>query len=333
MARKSPATDEWLEDAEAISDDGERVSHLVKDFTFYGHLSIYDFATQFCRDAVVLDAGSGAGYGAALVADAGARHVLGVDVGPKAVEFSRHHYRRPNLEFEVLDFDELALPPDTFDFIFTSNTLEHVADVPAFLRAAHASLKPAGAMLVAVPPITDDRLVYLNVINPYHVNIWSPRQWEFALSRFFGEVDAYLHGVSDHAARHSIGSADDHTPLSEKEFAFTRAAVDDMYTTSTLTAIVIARAPRPADALPDGSAPLGFVDDSLSRRPGQIDPELEARLEPYFDEPAGRATAPAGSPAAVRRRSGLARRAWFVWRTAGSRAFVHKTFEVLGRRW
>ena len=127
MAEGPPPNEAWLDDPDQVSDNGERVSHLVKDFAFYGHLSIYDFATQFCRDAVVLDAGTGAGYGAAHLADAGARHVTGVDLSHKAVEFSKHHYQRSNLDFEVADLERLAFPTDTFDFIYTSNTLEHVA--------------------------------------------------------------------------------------------------------------------------------------------------------------------------------------------------------------
>ena len=289
----------WLEDPDQVSDYGERVSHLVRDFTFYGHLSIYDFATQFCRDAVVLDAGSGAGYGAAHLADAGARHVYGVDLSAKAVEFSKRHYQQPKLAFEVGDLEQLAFPAGTFDFIFTSNTLEHVADVPGFLRAAHTSLKPAGAMLVAVPPITDDRLVYLNVINRYHLNIWSPRQWEFVLGQFFVEVSVYLHGVTDLAAAHASGSADANEALSEKEFTFTEGTVPDMYTTPTLTAIFVARAPRPADSLPAASSPPTFVDDSFSRATGYIDPEVERRLQPYFDAPTESPPDPADSSAGL----------------------------------
>src|SRR5258708_7543722 len=104
-----------FKDAGEISDGGERVSHLVKDPVYYGHLSIYDFATRFCRDAVVLDAGCGAGYGAARLADAGARRGYGIDVSAKAIAFSRHHFRRPNLEFAVADLGQLSSPSNPFD--------------------------------------------------------------------------------------------------------------------------------------------------------------------------------------------------------------------------
>jgi SAM-dependent methyltransferase len=236
---------------------------------------------------VVLDAGCGAGYGAARLADAGARHVYGIDASTKAIDFSRHHFWRPNLGFQVADLQQLRFPRGSIDFLYTSNTLEHVADVNAFLRDAHACLKSTGSLLVAVPPITDDRLTYLNVINPYHVNIWSPRQWRSTLDQFFGEIDVYLHGVS------------------EQDFAIVPGDVEDMYRMFTLTAIFLARSPRPTSALPPARAPLHFVDDSFTRAPGEINPELRERLMPYFKP---------------NRRSStlLARRAWTVWRTEGA---------------
>ena len=46
--------------------DGERVSPLVNDSCYQAHLSIYEFARPWCQQRVVLDAGSGTGYGAAV---------------------------------------------------------------------------------------------------------------------------------------------------------------------------------------------------------------------------------------------------------------------------
>jgi 2-polyprenyl-3-methyl-5-hydroxy-6-metoxy-1,4-benzoquinol methylase len=186
---------ELFEDAVAISDGGERVSHLQKDLIYYAHLSIYDFAAQFCRDTVVLDAGSGSGYGAAHLAEAGARRVTGIDLSSEAVAFSRHHFRRPNVDFQAGRIEDLVFAADSFDLVFTSNTLEHVRDVPRFLHVAHRALRRSGRLLVAVPPITDDRALYVNVINPHHVNLWSPRQWESVLNLFFEDIDVFLHGL------------------------------------------------------------------------------------------------------------------------------------------
>jgi SAM-dependent methyltransferase len=241
--------------------------------------------------------------------------VYGVDVSEKAIAFSRHHFHRPNLEFAVADLRHLSSPPNSFDFIYSSNTLEHVPDVPSFLRSAHRALRPTGSLLVAVPPITDDRLTYLNLVNPYHVNIWSPRQWEFTLGQFFGDVDVYLHGIG------GIGpeSREEGSPTSERDFVIARGSVAEMYEMFTLTAIFVAKSPRAVSALPSAGSPAEFVDESFTRPRGRIDPALRRRLRPYF-EPHRRS------------RRALARRAWLVWRTQGTGAVARQVSSRLARR-
>jgi hypothetical protein len=55
-----------FEQIDEIMNKGERVTHLYPNDCYYGHLSIYYFALQFCQGGTVLDAGSGAGYGSTL---------------------------------------------------------------------------------------------------------------------------------------------------------------------------------------------------------------------------------------------------------------------------
>jgi SAM-dependent methyltransferase len=309
----------WLHDPQEISDQGERVSHLVKDFGYYGHLSIYDFALSWCQQAVVLDVGSGAGYGAAYLAEHGARHVYGLEVSPKAVAFSQYHFQKPNLEFRAASLEQSPFAPGFFDLIYTSNVLEHVSAVPAFLRAAHSALKPTGTLLVAVPPITNDRLLYLNLVNPYHVNLWSPRQWEFVLKQFFDEVRVVLHGVGAIGADYAPGFEATHGPLTEKSFVFAPGTVADMYRLFTLTAIFVASAPRRVEAVPAATAPLRFVDDSFSRPPGYIDPRLKRKLRSYFTPP-------------TRSLGDLVKGAGAVWRAHGMRVLIRETLNFLRRK-
>jgi 2-polyprenyl-3-methyl-5-hydroxy-6-metoxy-1,4-benzoquinol methylase len=274
----------WLYDPLRIEEDGERVSHLHPSHFFYAHLSIYDFAVPFCEGAVVLDAGSGAGYGAAHLADAGAEYVLGIDISDRAVEFSKHHFQRDNLDFRLMSVERVAdLLPQRFDVIFSSNTLEHVPSVMGFLRGAWSLLKPGGVLLVAVPPITDDRLLYLNLINAHHVNLWSPRQWSFVLSQFFQEVSPYLHGVEGIGEDFQPEHAGTRSGLTEKDFVIEPGTVEDMYDRFTLTAIFVARGPRLQSTV-SSAAPLPqFVDDSFTREPGYIDPNLRKRLRGCFE--------------------------------------------------
>ena len=294
-AANGPANGMDFADAEEISDQGERVSHLRRDAGYWAHLSIYDYAAQLCADAIVLDAGSGAGYGSAFLAGRGARHVTGIVASPKAVAFSRHYFRQASVAFQEMSLERIeGFPAQGFDLIFSSNTLEHVPGIQAFLASAHNLLKPGGTMLAAVPPITDDRLKYLNLINPYHVNIWSPRQWAHTLGLYFEAIQPVLHGVvsagTDFKPEHFTAAS----RLTEKSFVFTPGSVEDMDHTFTLTAIFVARQPRPASQLPAADAPLQFVDESFTRPVGYIDPALRLKLKKYFDMPAPPFILPAG---------------------------------------
>ena len=58
---------------------GERVNPDFADENFRNHLRFYQFASQFVRGKEVLDCGCGTGYGSALLADSGAKSVLGID--------------------------------------------------------------------------------------------------------------------------------------------------------------------------------------------------------------------------------------------------------------
>ena len=55
------------------------------DDLYYEHLARYMFAAALARGRRVLDAGCGAGYGAALLASSGAHSVTAIDIAPEAV--------------------------------------------------------------------------------------------------------------------------------------------------------------------------------------------------------------------------------------------------------
>ena len=63
------------------------------------HMARYAFAARLARGKRVLDAGCGAGYGAAELAKS-AQCVVGADASAEAVVFAREHYRLPYLQFE-----------------------------------------------------------------------------------------------------------------------------------------------------------------------------------------------------------------------------------------
>lgn len=255
---KLQTTTDW-KTLQEVTNNGERVSHLYPNDCYFAHLSIYYFASQFCQNSMVLDAGSGAGYGSAYLAEHGAAHIWGVDVGEKAVEFSKKQFPKANLHYQAMDLQHLTgFRPRQFDLIFTSNTLEHVPDVTTFIRTAWQLLKEDGTMVVAVPPIMRKIDWTENENNIYHLNIWTPRQWFNVLSLFFSEIRPYLHGFNKHGIGLDFNNTPEKTLINEQDFEFTSVLIDDFYNYPTLTAIFTIQKPRPIEELPPSAYPDYF---------------------------------------------------------------------------
>src|SRR5574341_608650 len=202
-----------------VSDGGERVTHLCPNDCYYAHLSIYDFALQFSQNANVLDAGSGPVYGTAYLADNGAGFVWGIDVEEHAVKFCQHYFKRPNVKFKTMDLQNISgFPAHSFDFVFSSNVLEHIPDVRAFLRVICRLIKSDGVLVIAVPPITNAELRAADLENPYHLNIWSPRQWHNVLNQYFSEVQLYRHVFNRPGVPLDFHNTPEQTVISQKDF-------------------------------------------------------------------------------------------------------------------
>lgn len=253
---------------EEITDGGERVTHLYPNDCYFAHLSIYHFASRFCQDGVVLDAGSGAGYGSAYLATHGAQFVQGIDISEKAVRFSQEHFQYPNLVYQTMSLENISgFPQRSCDLIFSSNTLEHIADVSAFFRAAWRLLKPEGVLLISVPPITRDVDWAENIANRYHLNIWTPRQWEYMLNQYFNEITPYWHGFNKPGVPLDFHNTPEQTVIDEQDFVFKPIELDEYYHNLTLGVLFVARNTRRKRELPSPRRPMVFVDGSFTRPP------------------------------------------------------------------
>jgi ubiquinone/menaquinone biosynthesis C-methylase UbiE len=97
----------------------------------------------------VLDVGCGDGRFAVEIADAGAT-VIGVDVAEAALERARA--RAPQVDFRRVEPDA-ALPFEdgSFDLVWASEVIEHVADTARWLSEVRRVLAPRGVLLVTTP--------------------------------------------------------------------------------------------------------------------------------------------------------------------------------------
>jgi len=178
---------------------GERVIPGEVDVDLLNeHLARYAFASRLARGKRVLDAGCGAGYGSAELAEM-AETVTGVDLASEAIAYARDHYALPNLAFEQASCSALPFADGSFDLVAAFEVIEHLEDWRGFLAEARRVLGVNGQLVVSTP----NRLYYtesrgLEGANPFHVH-------EFDFAEFTAELQAVFPHVSLFLENHVEG--------------------------------------------------------------------------------------------------------------------------------
>ena len=146
------------------------------------HLARYRWARQFVQGRRVLDAGSGTGFGALMLAEAGAAHVVGIDNDAPAVEQASAGCSH-NIEFTVGDVAAIPFGDASFDVVTCMEVIEHVEDPERVLDELQRVLKPDGLLLLSTP----NRDVVVPG-NRFHVHEFTPHELTETLSARFHNV-------------------------------------------------------------------------------------------------------------------------------------------------
>ncbi len=218
---------------------GESVWPGVRNDLFVAHESIYHFASPYARGANVLDAGCGTGYGSRILAEAGASHVLGVDIDPLSIAFARRRFATATLEFEKADCQHLTFPPAHFDLVFASNVLEHLERPARFVSAAFETLRPGGKALFAVPPITSIATAALHHDIHYHRSNLTVAAWHALLTAHAWTVTAFTHTFVGHGTHVDFASPFP-SAVSPSAFSFTQVSAEQLQNMPTITAVFLA---------------------------------------------------------------------------------------------
>lgn len=131
---------------------------------------------HFPSHGKIADMGSGSGSGtfdlAKLYRDL---KLIGIDINPVTVEYSRRHYKAENLTFEVGDITENIFDENSLDGILDSSVLHHVTSFNSFdigkivktLINQVAQLKQSGVLIIRDFVIPDEakKVVFLDLPN------------------------------------------------------------------------------------------------------------------------------------------------------------------------
>lgn len=215
----------------------ENVSPECPNDLFQAHAAIYQFASPYTVGRRVLDLGCGTGYGSALLLDAGARCVLGLDLDPANIRYARRHYRGRGLEFGVADAQRLPDSCGPFEAVVSSNVFEHLAEPSVAIAGVASRLVEGGAFVLAVPPIVDSTSLAENRRNPFHRSNLFAGEWHSRLSHHFRSVRTF-HQSPPEGVILDFSSPFASTVRPE-EFRFSEVAPERFGSEPTLTALFV----------------------------------------------------------------------------------------------
>ncbi len=144
-----------------------------ENYWFRRHEVAYEHVLAVCADRDVLEAGSGEGYGADMLA-AVARSVVCVDYDTAAVAHTRARY--PELRIEQGNLVDLPIADSSVDVVVNFQVIEHLWDQTQFVRECARVLRPGGVLLMSTP----NRITFSpgrdTPLNPFHTRELSPTE-------------------------------------------------------------------------------------------------------------------------------------------------------------
>ncbi len=160
---------------------GERMVPTQSDSaTELFHWQRYLYFQPWYRDAHVIDAASGEGYGANF-ASIYATKAEGVDISDEAVKHAVERY--PEVEFAVGDV--CVYDYSQADLVVSFETIEHLPDPKAFLIALKAC---PGKVVISTPnrkTHSPGNTLEDKPLNPYHTIEWTPNEFAALVSEVF----------------------------------------------------------------------------------------------------------------------------------------------------
>lgn len=157
----------------------------------YPHEERYRWVGRHTVGCRVLDAACGTGYGSAMLSEAGAAEVEGLDLSTAGVAEATALYERPGLTFRQGSVLALTNGDASFDVVVSFETVEHVGDDVAYVKEMRRVLKPGGLFFCSTPnrKMTNPGMAIEDrPYNPFHVREYSSGEFVSLLRSAFDDV-------------------------------------------------------------------------------------------------------------------------------------------------
>ncbi|EDY84202.1 Methyltransferase domain family [Verrucomicrobiia bacterium DG1235] len=164
----------------------ERFNTVLKDENpqlYYEHIHRYLLAKENISGGLVLDMACGTGYGTKILSEI-AERIVGVDISSEAIKEAQEANSRDNTEFKKADCCATGLPSQTFDYITSFETIEHLDSPLKLIEEITRLLKDDGVLIISSPDkfeYTDKR----HVKNPHHKKELYHSEFRSLLEKFF----------------------------------------------------------------------------------------------------------------------------------------------------
>ncbi len=178
------------DDSTPLTLTGERTlpGIAAENYWFRRHEAAYRALLPWIRGAVVLEAGAGEGYGAAMVAGL-ARRVLAVDYDEAASRHAGASY--PEIGVVRGNLASLPVRDAAIDVAVNLQVIEHLWDQPGFIAECARVLRPAGTLVITTP----NRLTFSpgrdTPLNPFHTRELTAAELTELLEPHFDVVRMY----------------------------------------------------------------------------------------------------------------------------------------------
>lgn len=146
---------------------------------------------EFAGGRTIIDIGCSIGIGSNILSHE-ARFVWGIDVNKEAIEFASQAFRRPNLDFAILDIENPPTRPiSQFEIVVASEILEHLADPEKGLQTIKTMMGKNAIGFITCPNGNNKEVVENENKHGYHLQHWNAGTFYELMTKHFQVVTMY----------------------------------------------------------------------------------------------------------------------------------------------